>query len=71
MSLSYKNLELECHCLTKTWSWNVIVLEKFGAEMSLAYTNLELECHWLIKNDIPAQNFCKTMTFQLKIFTRQ
>jgi hypothetical protein len=31
-----KNLELECHCLVKIWSWNVIVLEKFGAGMSLS-----------------------------------
>jgi hypothetical protein len=48
MSLSYKNFELECHCLIKIWSWNVIVLEKCGAGKSLSYKNLELECHCLI-----------------------
>ena len=41
MSLSYKNLELECHCLRKMWSWKVIVLEKFGAGMSLSYCATE------------------------------
>jgi hypothetical protein len=49
MSLSGKNLELECHCLRKIWSWNVIVLEKFGTGMSLSCKKLELECHCLIQ----------------------